>query len=297
MKPVFLFLFVLSSMLAGAREKKTVYYPNGKVQYEYEVEGHLYDGRFASYFETGKLRIKGQFINNQKSGLWRVWDENGLLRSERNYTNNRNFTVISESDSKGVKISRDISHVSMESNNSDDILFSHRYISIIERSQGVNEELFSESGLLDHLLTAIIKGELTAFVDDRFTVAVNLPSNSCYSYADVVSVLIKEDYRCNVSNQTMSNRVYGICPIVMENGKQKEMGWIYVPDLKIGTAHLDKIKDHLFKSTFIKTTVNDPSFKFRDVTPTENDMLRLMMFEFEANAILYTIDQEMLANL
>ena len=72
--------------MVDAREKKIVYYPNGKVQYEYEMEGHLFDGRFTSYFETGKLRIKGQFINNQKSGLWRVWDEKGLLRSERNYT-------------------------------------------------------------------------------------------------------------------------------------------------------------------------------------------------------------------
>src|SRR5688572_20009423 len=111
MRPLLLFMFVFSFFMAGAREKKTVYYPNGKVQYEYEMEGHLFDGRFSSYFETGKLRIKGQFINNQKTGHWRVWDEKGLLRSERNYTNNKNFSVVSETDSTGTKIRRDIRQV------------------------------------------------------------------------------------------------------------------------------------------------------------------------------------------
>ena len=53
----------------------------------------------------------------------------------------------------------------------------------------------------------------------------------------------------------------------------------------------------MYEIVFVKTTVNDPGFKFRDVKEKENDLLRLMLLEFEANAILYTIDQQMLANL
>ena len=232
MRPTLLFICIFFFLAASAREKKTVYYPSGKVQYEYETEGHLFDGRFTSYFETGKLRIKGQFINNQKSGLWRVWDEKGLLRSERNYTSNKNFTVISESDSSGAKIRREILQVGLESNKSEDVLFIQRFISTIDNSSEINKDLFTEQGLVDQLITRIMKGELTAFVDDRFTVVMNPTSKTSYSYTNVVSVLVKEDYRCNVSNQTMVNRVYGICPIVMEEGKQKEIGWVYVPDLK-----------------------------------------------------------------
>lgn len=296
MRPVFFFIFLVTFFTAAAREKKTLYYPSGKLQYEYEMEGHLFDGKFASYFETGKLRIKGQFINNQKAGLWRVWDENGLLRSERNYSNNKNFTILSETDSSGVKIRRDIRQVNLESKETDVILFNHRYISSIGKTSEVNKELFVEMGLIDQLMGRIMKGELISFSDDRFTLPLNVATNSCYTYNDVTAILVKEDYTCNVSNQTMLNRVLGICPVIMDKGKQKLLGWVYVPDLKFETKQLNNIKDNLYESSFIKTTVNDPSFKFRDVKADENDMLRLMLLEFEANAILYTIDQQMLAS-
>ena len=296
MKPVFFFMLLFTSIVAFAKEKKTVYFPNGKVQYEYEMEGHLFDGKFTCYFETGKLRIKGQFLQNQKTGLWRVWDEKGLLRSERNYTDNKNFIVVSESDSSGVKVRRNIQVNEAQVNDVQDILFSQRYISSIEKSNSLNAELFAEKGYIDEALNKVIKGDIMAFVDDRFAVPVNKPTITCYNYSDVVAVLVKEDYRCNASNQTMVNKISGICPVVMEKGKRKEVGWIYVPELKIESAQLTKLNDHLYASTFIKTTVNDPSYKFRDVAAKENDLLRLMLLEFEANAILYAIDQQILAS-
>ncbi|MFL5773618.1 MAG: hypothetical protein ACJ75F_10695, partial [Flavisolibacter sp.] len=55
---------------------------------------------------------------------------------------------------------------------------------------------------------------------------------------------------------------------------------------------LEKIRNHQYTSTIIKTTVQDRSNRFRNVAEDENDMLRLMLVEFEANAILYTIDQQ-----
>jgi hypothetical protein len=297
MKPTFLLCLLFSSITLFAKEKKAVLYANGKVQYEYEVEGNFFDGRFSSYYESGRLRMKGQFRMNQKTGQWRVWDEKGLLRSERNYTDNENFTIVSECDSNGVKIRRnlDMSQAS-PTNDYSDYLFSQRYLSTINKADAANAELFEEDGLVRAVLHEVMSNRLAAFNEDGLVTTVKKQNILPYTYRDVVALLVKEEYYCTFSKPSMSNKLLGLCPVVLENGKRKELGWINVQDIADKTELVDKIKKHAYASIILKTSVNDPSFKLRDVDPKDDELVRLALTEFEANVILYTLDKEIVAS-
>lgn len=293
----FLFLAALAaSITVFAKESKTILYLNGKVQYEYEVEGHVFQGRFSSYYESGKLRMKGQFFNNQKTGLWRVWDEKGLLRSERKYADNLNFTPLNQWDSTGLRI-RGIKEEQSFHNRCGftDRLFSHRYISNIDADHPDNKELFDKGGFVSTLMESIMNGSATAFAEDRFRYIFNKLNLSCYDQKDVVAILVKEEYYCCAKDQNMKNTLLGVCPIVMEDGRRKELGWFYVPQIGGQQEASKKLMDHTYVSTIIRSTVNDMGYRFKDVDIQQNDLLRLMLVEFEANAILYTIDREYFA--
>ena len=42
-------------------------------------------GPYFYYYETGKLRISGNFKNDKKDGLWKFYDENGKLQKSESY--------------------------------------------------------------------------------------------------------------------------------------------------------------------------------------------------------------------
>ena len=300
MKALLIFLTLITFLSASAREKKLVHHANGKVQYEYEMEGFMFDGRFSCYYESGKLKVKGQFSRNKKTGLWRVWDEKGLLRSERIYTSNLEFSIINETDSTGNRIRVTGETVNVIDKNSGVPLFLHRFLHSISREADGSGELFSNEGIMAGILGKIQSGELASFTEDRLVNPVNIPSISCVEARDVVELLVKEEYSCfEDEGPAMVNRVISICPVVMEKGKPKELGWIYVPDLeKTETFRpvLKKIRDRQYESRIIKTTINTPSSKWRDVASQEHDLLRLMLVEFEAGAIIYVMDQQTLAS-
>ena len=299
MKFTLLLHLLIFSIVVNARERKTVYYSSGKLQYEYETEGSLFDGKFSSYYETGRLRMKGQFHTNQKTGVWRVWDEKGLLRSERNYRDNDNFTIVYERDSSGAKIRQnvDMSQALSVKTDFSDYLFKHSFLSTLDRTETANSEIYSAGGLIDELFEKLVNGTVQAFEEYRFATPLNKKSISSYKSSDIVALLVKEDYYCTFSKPTMSNNVVGVCPVVMENGKRKELGWIYVPDLNFKADIFEKIRNHVYSSTILKTTINDPAFKLHDIDSRDNELTRLMLTEFEANIILYAIDKQAVANL
>ncbi len=290
-------LLFLAAFAAGmtvyAKENKLVLYSNGKVQYEYEVEGYMFQGKFSSYYESGKLRMKGQFIQNQKTGLWRVWDEKGLLRSERNYSGNLNFTLLHQWDSSGARILPQHDAQGMHTHcGFTDRLFSYRYINSIEADVVDNQELFETGGFVNSLLLSIRDGSALALAVDQSSFMASHLNRACYEQKDVVALLFKEEYFCCATDQNMKNNLLGVCPVVMENGKRKELGWFYIPEFAVKKEVLQKISDHQYASTIVKTTANESTYRFRAVNSQENDRLRLMLVEYEANAILYTIDQQ-----
>ncbi len=299
MKALLFFIALIAFLSASGREKKLVHHANGKVQYEYEMDGFMFDGRFSCYYESGKLKVKGQFSRNKKTGLWRVWDEKGILRSERMYTSNLEFSILNETDSTGNRI-RSGEQVNAGSKNSGITLFMHRFLHSISRDADGSGELFSDNGLFSSILSQARAGALQVFADERLTTPVNIPSISCIEPKDLVEILVKEEYSCfEDEGPVMVNRLVSICAVVMEKGKPKELGWIQVADLEkyeLFMPVLNKIRDRQYASRILKTTVNDPSFKWRTVALQEHDPLRLMMVEFEAGAIIYVMDQQTLAS-
>ena len=278
--------------LASAKEKKVILHPNGKVQYEFEKDGFMLDGRFSCYYESGKLRIKGAFKSNQKTGQWRYWDENGRLRTERNYTSNQEFTVVHEYDSAGLK-TRSSSFITEEGNcDSKDYFFTHSYISSIDKDKEVNRELFSENGFVDLLLQDLVNGGSVLYKDEGFTETAAKRTVGSYHHGQVVSLLVRENYHWCTKEQNLNNQLMGVCPVVMENGQPKELGWVYVPRSILDPSMLKKIKDHAYAAVVTKSTANDAGFRLQNVNSNENDLLRLKLIVMEANAILYMIDYD-----
>jgi hypothetical protein len=287
-----LFLLALNGFLmASAKEKKLILHQNGKVQYEYETEGVMLDGRFSCYYETGKLRIKGQFKANQKTGQWRYWDQNGMLRAERIYTGNQQFTVVQEYDSTGARVSSS-HHTGKTDCDFKDYFFTHKYISIINNKDPLNLELFTENGFVSQLLHQVHMGNLDMFTQDNLETPVNKATVLNYDYNNIVSILVKETYHWCSKEQTLNNKVVGICPLVMEKGNIKELGWVYAPGLTSLHAAVSKMRDHAYASVVTKTTATDAGIRLQDVLPGENDLMRLLLIQFEANAILYKIDYQ-----
>lgn len=59
--------------------KETVYFPDGKVQYERTwVMGKL-DGEGLHYHRNGNLHYKESYDNGRKTGAWTFYDENGTI--------------------------------------------------------------------------------------------------------------------------------------------------------------------------------------------------------------------------
>ncbi|HEU4472234.1 MAG TPA: hypothetical protein VFR58_14175 [Flavisolibacter sp.] len=299
MKQILFLTMLFCSMAAPAAEKKTILYASGKIQYEYELEGHLMEGQFSAYYESGRLKIKGQFRHNQKTGLWRVWDENGLLRSERKYSNNHQFVLINQWDASGIRIKEvkeNAVFVQAGGCETNDELFRHHYLSIIGRGFPANEFLFEECGLADSLLTEAKAGRLTAYADDRMTGGVSQARLARYGAADITALKIKEEYACCAYTQSMNCRLMAICLVVTEDGVEKELGWFYPPLIKNNAAAMQQIRDHEVPGRVIATTVNDLAFSFRQVSERDSETARLMLFEMEASAILYTLDNRSMAS-
>ncbi|MFL5741855.1 MAG: hypothetical protein ACJ75B_16655 [Flavisolibacter sp.] len=297
MKPAFILSAILFALSSFAKDKKIILHDNGRVHYEYEMEGPLLDGKFSCFYETGKLRIKGQFDRNQKTGLWRVWDEKGLLRCERNYSGNQSFVTLNEWDSTGARVSNENDRSRLVSTSCDfgDYLFSQRYMSSIVKDAPGNNQLFESNGFLDQLIRHAFNGKIIAYSNDRVENPLAPSQFGCTDCKDIVEILVKEEYYCCAATQTMNNRLTSICPVAIINGVKKELGWFAVSEIDFDLSSVAKIKDHQFFSTILQTTVDDPSFHLRAVGAKESDRLRLMLIEFEGSAILYRLDNNAVA--
>lgn len=47
------------------------------------------EGPYFYYYETGKLKISGEYKNDQKSGTWNYYDETGNLTKTEKYVNGK----------------------------------------------------------------------------------------------------------------------------------------------------------------------------------------------------------------
>ena len=85
LKNLFFLLFISTGTLAVAQgEKKSYYYPDGKVRCEVNVYNGNYVGEWMFYYESGIKLKKGYFKNSVPDSLWIFWDEEGRLQQMGN---------------------------------------------------------------------------------------------------------------------------------------------------------------------------------------------------------------------
>lgn len=65
------------------------WYKNEQKQYEssYKDKGVL-DGVMQAWYDSGILKLKGQYDDGKKAGQWTEWHDNGRIKSQINYVNN-----------------------------------------------------------------------------------------------------------------------------------------------------------------------------------------------------------------
>ncbi|MFD1261527.1 toxin-antitoxin system YwqK family antitoxin [Entomomonas asaccharolytica] len=65
------------------------WYKNGQKQYQsfYNEKGVL-DGVIQAWYDSGILKLKGQYDNGKKAGQWTEWHANGRVKSQVDYINN-----------------------------------------------------------------------------------------------------------------------------------------------------------------------------------------------------------------
>jgi len=296
-------LFISSLLLVTvlfAHEKKVIYYADGNKHFEYVTTNELLNGEFTAWYENGHLKIKGQFNNNQKNGIWTVWDANGIMRAQRKYDDDYSFLVIKEWDSTGrlidpgmiqQKNERLVAARSKEVNEKQ-MRYMQRFWKSIPADKKANDFLFKDNFFFNFLITQAGKGTMYVYNDDR---CVNRKGDiqSLKAFKDVIAVeyIIKEDLTYTRDHQVMHTKVLTICPVVLINGERKEVGWFYVPNVRINRQATDeieemvtKIEKHHYAGTVIKSTVHTANKEGDAVTPEESDAINLSTLDYEANA-------------
>jgi hypothetical protein len=306
MKKMMLFISgLLFVTVLFADEKKVIYYSNGNKHFEYATTHELLHGAFTAWYENGQLKIKGQFKNNQKNGVWTVWDTRGVMRAQRQYEDDYSFVVVNEWDSTGrlidaaviqQKNERLIAARSKEVNEKQ-MRYIQRFWKSIPAGKEANDFLFTNNFFFNFLIAQVGKGTMSVYNDDR-CINRNADIASIQTYKEVAAVeyIIKEDLTFTRDHQVMHAKVLTICPVVMVNGARKEVGWFYVPLVRINRQATDaieeivtKLEKHQFAGTVIKSTVHSTNKEGAAVAPEQADAINLSPLDYEAQAWIYAI--------
>jgi len=61
------------------------YYPNGSILLKSQYNNGLIEGKFESWFDSGKPEFTGQYKNDARDGLWIIYNEDGSVKYRLNY--------------------------------------------------------------------------------------------------------------------------------------------------------------------------------------------------------------------
>ena len=149
--------------------------------------------------------------------------------------------------------------------------------------QNCNGELFEN--FLDTLYRNYNEGRYPLYSNEEFE---NSKDAQCLPGAShITSILIKENYHWCSGEQTLNNKTLAISLIAERNGAQYQLGWIKAEDLN-NKELLKFLRSHQYASTITRSTVIDPFAGLKEVK--DSDMVKLMMTDLEAGAILCRMD-------
>jgi hypothetical protein len=286
-----LFIAILFFINVQAQEK-TFVMQDANQQCMYNMVDGRMTGDFASYYENGQMQAKGILINGYRAGLWTVWDTSGIKRVERSYKNIFEFDrvfptvpqegpiplLIQNAHTLAYNTEGIIEYAKIKNEN---ILSRHKFWRTIEPKN--NEYLFKDDLLFNTIKKLALTGKVVLFdtIDDRFTQLIKKELYASIfqkTNGKIVRFEIKEEATFDLDNMIMEKRVIGICPIVKIGKEEKQLFWVYYPDMRkyfgkeiISASEINDIRikslDNFFifrnfTSTLIKTTIDNPFDKF-----------------------------------
>ncbi len=302
------YFLVIGFLLVSATvfsQQKSIYYPSGFVHYSYNVKNQKLDGEFASYYENGMVSAKGSFSGGQKTGKWQAWDSSGVLRTSRLYRNNADFDLLAEWTADGTRIEEEKVKKKNETLKnaglSNDVIYVERYWKRILPGQA-NEELFW-SEFRNSLIERITSKEIYVFQEDRFVHVLSPAEATAQLKTQPASYLIKEQHSFLANNQQMQTKIIGV-GMAYYDGEKENIYWLYYPDMEPvllkmpvpAPAIAARLSEQSFVSEIDMTTYLSRNFQARKVSENEKNMLLLREADFEAQAWIYLLNKELLAN-
>jgi len=81
---ILLLSLLLCGSMAFAQEPEQQFYPNGRLESTRFNDGSL--DHFITYYESGRIKEMGAFLNGRRDGVWKQFDENGTVMAEASFS-------------------------------------------------------------------------------------------------------------------------------------------------------------------------------------------------------------------
>lgn len=213
----------------GKHWYNTIYYYT-----RYQTTDCKFNGKYRSYYRSGKKKSEGYFKNNYRTGHWKVWDEKGNLIIERIYNSPFEFTVVESKGKKPTsdyKLERDkdglYKHFKFTA---DSVLAASRIWRLVEPK--FNRVLFDNNDLYNLIQTAVINRSVKAYANDScygeqsFTATDTLKLN-------IIAFKTMEDWIIDKERLVLEYYPIAICPVVVNKSNDTmDLYWILVDDIR-----------------------------------------------------------------
>lgn len=238
-----LLLLVSFSFFANAERKSAVLSDGTKCNYE--TDKGMLNGEYRSYYDNGKLKCEGSFLQNNRYGFWVFYQPNGKIQSMRDYKNNYSFEEKS-SDNKSKRVVWNENNTWTPIQEKDIITKSRFIISLLQED---NKALFSEEKIVENILRAAKASSNEIFSDNRFVTPI---SKDVLNNANIIGFKLKEDRILDKATKVLQYRIIGIAPLIysIDEKAATELCWIYYPEIK---SELGKIKINVAYTNSNKT--------------------------------------------
>ncbi len=277
----FCFYFLLFSYSANAQKQEHVFTDNGLTCVYHTTQG-IIDGKYTSYYKSGKKKAEGNFKNNYRSGKWTLWDSTGKICTERDYKNPFSFEKIfpekqSEITLYNLKYNKDgyIEYFPLKEKM---IVMSKRvwrYIPVEKNS------LLFENGMLQKIIsTNLSKGSITAYStkDDEFLIPLK-PNEINTNGINIIGYKIKEDWFFDNERLVSESRIIGLCPVSVDTLTHDtvDLYWLYFPEIRKCLAHeklngkdlpteIKNVDDLFFFRCFASAIYKEGNFRDRKIS-------------------------------
>lgn len=78
--------------LSGKQKLYQLFIDNEQISFGI-LENHL-NGQYQEQYESGKIKVLGEFVDGQRNGVWTIWDSIGTIKLQRYYTNNMEYKLL-----------------------------------------------------------------------------------------------------------------------------------------------------------------------------------------------------------